>query len=65
MVFYLLSGVIGNIGPYTGLDFVFQVASLALSIWALVELGFLRGTSGQNRYGSDPLAMRKRAMTQH
>jgi uncharacterized membrane protein YhaH (DUF805 family) len=65
LVFYLLPGVIGNIGPYTGLDFVFQLASLSLSLWALVELGFLRGTSGQNRYGFDPLAMRKHAMTQH
>ena len=24
-------------------------------IWALVELGFLRGTSGPNQYGDDPL----------
>jgi uncharacterized membrane protein YhaH (DUF805 family) len=28
---------------------------VAISIWALVELGFLRGTSGENRYGPDPL----------
>ena len=25
-------------------------------IWLLVELGFLKGTSGQNQYGPDPLA---------
>jgi uncharacterized membrane protein YhaH (DUF805 family) len=25
-------------------------------IWTLVELGFLRGTEGQNQYGPDPLA---------
>ena len=25
-------------------------------IWALVELGFLRGTDGPNQYGPDPLA---------
>jgi len=25
------------------------------SIWALVELGFLRGTPGANKYGADPL----------
>lgn len=25
------------------------------AIWALVELGFLRGTAGPNRYGDDPL----------
>lgn len=26
------------------------------AIWALVELGFLRGTEGPNQYGPDPLA---------
>jgi uncharacterized membrane protein YhaH (DUF805 family) len=25
------------------------------SIWLLVELGFLRGTPGANKYGPDPL----------
>jgi uncharacterized membrane protein YhaH (DUF805 family) len=65
LVFYVLPSALGSIGPYTGLDFVFQLASLALSIWALVELGFLRGTSGENRYGPDPVAMGKRAITQH
>ena len=24
-------------------------------LWLLVELGFLRGTAGQNQYGADPL----------
>jgi uncharacterized membrane protein YhaH (DUF805 family) len=32
------------------------LASVAISIWALVELGFLRGTSGPNDFGPDPLA---------
>jgi uncharacterized membrane protein YhaH (DUF805 family) len=32
------------------------VAGGALLIWPLVELGFLRGTAGPNRYGPDPLA---------
>jgi uncharacterized protein DUF805 len=35
LVFYFLPGVIGNIGPYTGVDIMFQLASLGLSIWAL------------------------------
>jgi uncharacterized membrane protein YhaH (DUF805 family) len=26
-------------------------------IWALIELGFLRGTEGLNEYGSNPLAV--------
>ena len=29
---------------------------LPIGIWALVELGILRGTEGPNRYGEDPLA---------
>lgn len=32
------------------------VTSLGLSLWALVELGFLKGTPGRNEYGEDPLA---------
>ena len=31
------------------------VISFAISIWYLVEVGFLRGTDGPNRYGDDPL----------
>jgi len=31
------------------------IGAFAVSIWALVELGFLRGTSGPNRFGADPL----------
>jgi uncharacterized membrane protein YhaH (DUF805 family) len=26
------------------------------AIWQIIELGFLRGTVGQNRFGSDPVA---------
>ena len=32
-----------------------QLISLAISIWMIVELGCLRGTSGVNRYGPDPI----------
>jgi len=31
------------------------LGALAISVWALVELGFLRGTTGANRFGYDPL----------
>lgn len=30
--------------------------AVALSVWGLVEMGLLRGTAGDNRYGRDPLA---------
>ena len=35
---------------------VLNLLSLPFSIWALVELGILKGTSGPNRFGPDPLA---------
>ena len=37
-------------GPVVWLN----VAAIALSLWALVELGFMRGTRGPNRFGLDP-----------
>lgn len=37
------------------LAFACAVLSAIISIWALVELGFLRGTNGPNRYGPDPV----------
>jgi uncharacterized membrane protein YhaH (DUF805 family) len=32
-----------------------RLADLETTIWFVVELGFLRGTAGPNRYGPDPL----------
>lgn len=37
------------------LGFACAVLSAIISIWALIELGFLRGTNGPNRYGPDPV----------
>jgi uncharacterized membrane protein YhaH (DUF805 family) len=55
-LFWLLPGVLQGIGEQIGtLGIVLMVASLAISIWGLVELGFLRGTVGPNQYGPDPL----------
>lgn len=34
---------------------IFVLASLGISVWALVDLGFVRGTRGVNRFGEDPL----------
>jgi uncharacterized membrane protein YhaH (DUF805 family) len=31
------------------------VVGLPFSIWGLVEMGFLKGTSGPNKFGEDPL----------
>lgn len=38
------------------LSLLLSTAGFALTIWAFVELGCLRGTPGPNRFGPDPLA---------
>ena len=37
------------------IGWVFYGLSFVVGIWALIELGFLRGTDGPNDYGPDPL----------
>jgi uncharacterized membrane protein YhaH (DUF805 family) len=39
----------------SALGLLFGLASFAISVWAFVELGCLRGTVGPNQYGPDPL----------
>ena len=34
---------------------MFALLSLPFSVWGFVEIGCLRGTSGPNRFGDDPL----------
>jgi uncharacterized membrane protein YhaH (DUF805 family) len=51
LVLLLFDGLTKGLSP----PLILQLASLAVSIWALVELGFLRGTSGPNQHGPDPL----------
>lgn len=46
---YMRAGGTG-VGPI-----VLSLAGTAISIWALIALGFLRGTPGDNRFGPDPL----------
>ena len=58
LLFYLAPSILGSIantGEHPLAGFVLGLASFVISIWALVELGFLRGTFGSNRYGPDPL----------
>lgn len=56
LVFYFVPGILDRIARVTGdVDILFWLASFAIGVWALVELGFLRGTPGPNRYGPDPL----------
>lgn len=56
LLFYLLPGILEGIGETIGgIGFVLSLAGYAISIWAFVELGCLRGTIGSNQYGPDPL----------
>lgn len=62
LVYLVLPQVLQTLGygasrvDETGIALVaFSLASFAVSIWALVDLGFLRGTPGDNRWGPDPL----------
>ena len=60
-VFYLTPLLINLLGIYVlgdagTLNSILMVASFAINIWAIVELGCLRGTIGGNQYGGDPLA---------
>jgi uncharacterized membrane protein YhaH (DUF805 family) len=59
LVFYLLPALLDGIANVIGdAGLVFSLASFGVSVWALVELGCLRGTIGDNQYGPDPLAGR-------
>lgn len=47
--------VTGIAGSLTWLDYLFFAAQIAIGLWFVIELGMLRGTNGDNRYGPDPL----------
>jgi uncharacterized membrane protein YhaH (DUF805 family) len=58
ILFYLVPLLCNAAAYFVGQDdAVFLAApSALLSLWAMVELGFLRGTPGPNAYGDDPVA---------
>jgi uncharacterized membrane protein YhaH (DUF805 family) len=58
LLFYFCPPIVEALASLNDLDsaMVFlNILSLAITLWAFVELGFVRGTFGPNRYGSDPL----------
>jgi uncharacterized membrane protein YhaH (DUF805 family) len=69
VVFYLVPGVLGQVsaaawsGGVAGIvmHYVLALVAFALTIWGFVEIGCLRGTTGSNTYGPDPLLQPKRA----
>lgn len=48
-------GVTGDPLNQGALDYLFALWIIIVSLWFLVELGFLRGSMGANRFGPDPL----------
>ncbi len=63
LAFYVLPTVIVLLGTFLSwgagsmaISGLFSLIALAISVWAFVELGCLRGTVGPNRYGPDPIA---------
>lgn len=58
LLFYFAPSVLSGWQVATtdsGSAMIFGLIGLVISIWGLIELGFLRGTSGPNLYGPDPL----------
>jgi uncharacterized membrane protein YhaH (DUF805 family) len=57
LVFYLVPAILQGVGQQTGdvTGSILLVAGFAITIWAFIELGCLRGTVGPNQYGPDPL----------
>lgn len=55
LVFYLVPGLLGAAATNMDNSFILNGLSLAVSIWGVVQLGFIRGTAGSNRYGPDPV----------
>ena len=59
LLFYLAPPILQATAPLYEMESAVMVGLMvlsgALSLWALIELGCLRGTHGPNRYGPDPL----------
>ena len=51
-----LFGMTGTAEQPNTLGWISSLVMLAVGLWFLVELGILKGTTGPNRYGPDPLA---------
>lgn len=48
-------GLAGTPEEPNALGWICSIVTLGVLIWFLVELGILKGTTGSNRYGPDPL----------
>jgi uncharacterized membrane protein YhaH (DUF805 family) len=58
LLFYFGPSVLAAAQASTDAGFaslILGLGTFVISVWCLVELGFLRGTRGPNRFGPDPL----------
>jgi uncharacterized membrane protein YhaH (DUF805 family) len=63
-IFYVIPMILSGASAYmtyeageqTSMAMLLSLVGLAISLWAFVELGCLRGTVGPNQYGPDPIA---------
>jgi len=50
-------GLSGDVAAPSTLSYVFMLATAAVAIWYLIDLGILKGTTGPNQYGPYPLGV--------
>ena len=59
LVYYILPSIISALGGQTGSSIVITgLISFAILLAGFIDLGCLKGTTGNNRFGPDPLAGR-------
>ncbi len=49
----------------SALRLTLTVPAVAMAIWGIVEMGFVRGTVGANRFGQDPLSQAHENLAAH
>jgi uncharacterized membrane protein YhaH (DUF805 family) len=55
VLFYAVPSIVSSAADRMDGGFLLHLVSFAITVWAFVELGCLRGTVGPNRFGPDPL----------
>lgn len=56
LLYYVAPGLISDKVGLSGDGLVFLAITIGVGIWSLVDLGLLRGDTGSNAFGPDPLA---------
>jgi uncharacterized membrane protein YhaH (DUF805 family) len=55
ILFTDLAGVTGDPSNITWVDYALSLVAIVVALAFLIDLGFRRGTAGDNRFGPDPL----------